>query len=287
MLRCWVETENGQKLELTQNSEYDVINIEGLNPVGATINTYKVGASDGGHYNSSYVNMRNIVLYILPKDYANDIETNRLSLYQYFRPKHKVRLYFQHDSRNVFIDGYVETFEVSLYNQLEQFQISVICPQPYFRAKSSKVINFNQIERLFEFPFTIEEIGIEFSNFEEINELECYNDGEIETGVRITITATGQAYGITISIDGNNNLKLTNELELNSGDVLVINTNRGEKSVIKTDSLGNVINCINYVDTSSKWLTLDVGSHKISKRISLGMENLNFKLEFNPLYIGL
>ena len=39
MLRCWIETENNQKLELTQNSEYDVINIEGLNPAGATINT--------------------------------------------------------------------------------------------------------------------------------------------------------------------------------------------------------------------------------------------------------
>ena len=72
--------------------------------------------------------MRNIVLYIVPKNRANNIETNRLVLYKYFRPKHKIRLYFQHNSRDVFIDGYVETVEIALYSQLEQFQISVICP---------------------------------------------------------------------------------------------------------------------------------------------------------------
>jgi hypothetical protein len=287
MLRCWVETENGSTLELTQNSEYDVINIEGLNPVGATINTYKIGVSDGEHYNSSYINMRNIVLYIVPKVKANSIETNRLALYKYFRPKHKVRLYFQHDSRDVFIDGYVETVEIDLYTQLEQFQISIICPQPYFKAMAGSTVSFSQLENLFEFPFAIAEDGVEFSKFGQISELKCINDGEVETGLIITIKAKGLAYGIGISLDNNTNFRLVEDLQLNSGDTLIINTNRGEKSVTKIDSDGNTSNCINYVDINSVWLTLDIGEHAISKSVYLGYENIDIEVEFYNLYIGI
>lgn len=287
MLRCWVETESGQKLELTQNSEYYVINIEGLNPTTATINTNKIGVSDGEHYNCSYVNARNIVLYIVPKYNTNTIEANRLFLYQYFRPKHKVRLYFKHSYRDVYIDGYVETFEVSLYSQRQQFQVSILCPQPYFKSISQTTVSFDQIESLFEFPFAIEQQGIEFSRFGQISETNCTNDGEVETGLIVTIKATGLAYGISISLDGNTNFRLVDDLELNAGDTLTINTNRGEKSVTKEDSYGNISNCINYVDINSVWLTLDVGTHEVSKVVKLGYEHLLVTIEYYNLFVGL
>ena len=284
MLRCWVETENGQKLELTQNSEYDVINIEGLNPVGATINTYKIGVADGEHYNSSYVNMRNIVLYIVPKNKSNDIETNRLALYKYFRPKHKIRLYFQHDSRDVFIDGYVETVEISLYSQLEQFQISVICPQPYFLDISTAQGDFTQIENLFEFPFAIEEEGIEFSRFGQIDDIYINNDGEVETGLIISLYAFGSASGIELYLNDTQYFKL-GDLSLETGDILTINTNKGEKSVTLLRN-GTEINCINYVSKGSTWFTLDIGENKISKIIGSGMESVNIDVSYYIKYIG-
>lgn len=284
MLRCWVETESGQKLELTQNSEYDVINIEGLNPVGATINTYKIGVSDGEHYNSSYVNMRNIVLYIVPKNKSNDIETNRLALYKYFRPKHKIRLYFQHDSRDVFIDGYVETVEISLYSQLEQFQISVICPQPHFLDVATTQGDFTQIENLFEFPFAIEEEGIEFSRFGQIDDIYINNDGEVETGLIISLYAFGSASGIELYLNDTQYFKL-GDLSLETGDILTINTNKGEKSVTLLRN-GTEINCINYVSKGSTWFTLDIGENKISKIIGSGMESVNIDVSYYIKYIG-
>ncbi len=284
MLRCWVETENGQKLELTQNSEYDVINIEGLNPVGATINTHKIGVSDGEHYNSSYVNMRNIVLYIVPRYRSNDIETNRLFLYRYFRPKHKVRLYFKHDSRDVFIDGYVETVEISLYSQLEQFQISVICPQPYFLDISTAQGNFTQIENLFEFPFLIEQEGIEFSRFGQIDDIYIINNGEVETGVIISLYAFGSVSGIELYLNDTQYFKL-GDLSLEIGDTLTINTNKGEKSVTLLRN-GVKINCINYVSKGSTWFTLDIGENKISKIIGSGMESVNIDINYYIKYIG-
>lgn len=284
MLRCWAETETGSKLELTQNSEYDVINIEGLNPVSATINTYKIGVSDGEHYNSSYVNMRNIVLYIVPKNKANDIETNRLALYKYFRPKHKIRLYFQHDSRDIFIDGYVETFETSLFSQLQQFQISVICPQPYFLDISTAQGDFTQIENLFEFPFAIEEDGIEFSRFGQIDDIYIDNDGEVETGVIIKLYAFGYVSNIELYLNDTQYFKL-GDLSLETGDILTINTNAGEKSVMLLRN-GVEINCINYVAKGSTWFTLETGENKISKIIGSGMESVNIDVGYYIKYIG-
>lgn len=284
MLRCWVETDNGQKLELTQNSEYEVINIEGLNPVGATINTYKIGVSDGEHYNSSYVNMRNIVFYIVPRYHSNDIETNRLFLYRYFRPKHKVRLYFQHDSRDVFIDGYVETFETSLFSQLQQFQISVICPQPYFLDISTAQGDFTQIENFFEFPFAIEKEGIEFSRFGQIDDIYITNNGEVETGVIIKLYAFGSVNGIELYLNDTQYFKL-GDLSLETGDILTINTNKGEKSVMLLRN-GVEINCINYVAKGSTWFTLEIGENKISKIIQSGMESINIDVGYYIKYIG-
>lgn len=287
MLKCWIGTENGQKLELTENSEYDVINIEGLNPVSATINTYKIGVSDGEHYNSGYTNMRNIVIYIVPRVRANDIETNRLFLYKYFRPTSKIRLHFENSSRNVYIDGYVETFETSLYTMLQQFQISVICPQPWFISEKNTLISFQQLEKLFEYPFAIEENSIELSKFNEITEIECQNNGEIETGLIISIYATGLAYGIALTVDDIKIFKLIDDLELNTGDILTINTNDGEKTVFKTTSDGKIYNCINYVDISSTWLKLDVGMHKLSKRVDFGMENIYLEVKYHNKFIGM
>lgn len=287
MLRCWVEPDDGSKYELTQNTEYELINIEGLNPTGATINTYKVGISDGEIYNSSYVNTRNIVLYLLPRNNNYTIEYNRLTLYKYFRPKHKVRLYFQHDSRDVFIDGYVETMEISLYSQLQELQISIICPQPYFKDLSSSIIEFNQIDSGFEFPFSVDSSGVEFSTMTRIQTCNCNNYGDVETGMKISIYASGYANGIAFTLDDTSTFKLTDGLSLDVGDTLTINTNKGEKSVIKLDSNGETTNCINYVDMSSTWLTVGLGQHMISHAVATGYDNLEIRAEFYNMYIGL
>ena len=126
-MQITVENHIGQQLILDKN--FPVINAEGLTPSSATINTFGAGIADGTFYNSSYVNSRNIVLTIVPEGNA---EKARLTLYRYFKPKYKVRLYFKTAFRNVYIDGYIETFEGALYSQKQAFQISIICPQPFF-----------------------------------------------------------------------------------------------------------------------------------------------------------
>ena len=64
---------------------------------------------DGGKYNSGQLEMRNLVLTV--KIYP-EIETNRINLYKYFPSKKIVRIYYQNETRDVYIDGMVETVEI-------------------------------------------------------------------------------------------------------------------------------------------------------------------------------
>ena len=134
-MKIVVKNHIGQSVELDPFN-YPVVSVDGLTPTGATINTSNVATVDGTFFNSSYVNQRNIVLTITPNVEA---ERARLFLYQYFKPKYPVTLYFKTRTRDVYIEGYVETFEGSLYDQKQSFQISVICPQPFFNDVKESV----------------------------------------------------------------------------------------------------------------------------------------------------
>ena len=78
MYQCWIENEYGEKLELTNNKNYTIYQIDGLQPPDATINMSKVANADGALFNSSSTNERNVVLYMTIED---DCEENRINLY--------------------------------------------------------------------------------------------------------------------------------------------------------------------------------------------------------------
>ena len=143
-----VENEKGEQLKLTNSDKYDVLKIDGLNPSAAKINLDNVAGLNGAIYNSSRVDARNIVIYLNIKF---PIEENRQLLYNYFSTNQKVKLYFKNKNRNVFIDGYVETFENNLFGITQQPQISIICPDPFFKQLSKSTIEFSNTISLFEF----------------------------------------------------------------------------------------------------------------------------------------
>ena len=86
-----VENNRGNTLELTNNLNYTVYKIEGLNPPQATINRSANTTSDGSKINSVRLENRNIVIYTTIE---RDVEANRINLYKYFPVKKSIKLYF-------------------------------------------------------------------------------------------------------------------------------------------------------------------------------------------------
>lgn len=127
-------------------AETDLIqirNIDGLDPVIATVGTTPYGASDGEAYVGSSVLSRNIVLTLHPNPDWNvySPEALRRLLYSYFMPKQAVRLLFiSDDMQDVEIRGIVESFAANQFSKDPEYLASIICPDPYFISTAPVVL---------------------------------------------------------------------------------------------------------------------------------------------------
>lgn len=278
-MQITVENHLGQKLDLKR--PYQVVRVEGLTPSAATINTSGAGISDGTTFNSSYVNPRNIVITIVPE---GNVEVARLALYKYFKPKYNVRLYFKTSMRDVYIDGYVENFEGGLYAAKQAFQISVMCPQPFFIDMAATVIPQTFVRSNFHFPVSIPEEGSVISSLEIGENIIVPNKGEESTGIVIKLVANNTVLEPTI-YNTITRETFTFEYEMQTGDVVEIDTRKGHKTITLLRN-GVVTNIINSIAKGSKWFTIPAGDNKFTYTCVYGAENLQVEYVINPLYGG-
>lgn len=276
-----VENERGEFLELTHKEGYEIGEVQGLGPPPANINTTATAGGDGSSFNSASLNNRNIVIYLY---ITSDIENNRQRLYKYFRIKRKCRLYFKNANRNVYIDGRVETFEPAIFANVQEVQISIICEKPYFKNVNSSVYDFSWTVSGFEFPFSIEESGIEFSTSNRISSVNVLNNGENEVGLEITLTATGTVLNphiLNLSTGGTFALNA----EMQEGDKIIITTHTGNKRVTLIKG-GEETNIMNTVAKNPEWFALDLGDNIFSYSADIGGEFLAVSLKLTEEFAG-
>lgn len=156
-------------------AETDLIqirNIEGLDPVKASINTSPLGSVDGEAHTGSNVTSRNIVLTLHPNpDWDQwSYEGLRRLIYAYFMPKRPTRLIFYSDDMPaVEISGIVEDVSDNRFSSDLELQVSIICPDPYFTALEPEIITGQSVRP----EGTIAPIQY---------------DGTIEAGMRVKVT---------------------------------------------------------------------------------------------------
>lgn len=281
MYKLQVENPRGETLTLTNNPNYNVFKIEGLNPPQASINTTVNGTADGVTINSSRVDSRNIVIYLTIEGNA---EANRINLYKYFPVKKSIILYFSNATRDVCIEGTVELIECDLFANKQVAQISVICPKSYFKSVKNLITEFNSVNALFSFPFSIPAEGIEFSSLNSDLRQSIINTGDVATGLIIDLYATGTVVNPVI-YDVLNKTYIKLNYTMIESDHIIINTNLGDKSItlirdgVATDILG-------YLAVGSQWLTLDVGDNVYTKSADSGDSNLFMSFTTPLLYYG-
>lgn len=120
-----------------------VRNIDGLDPVKASVTTTPFGAVDGASYAGSSVPSRNIVLTLgLNPDWdAWTYESLRDLLYLYFMPKRSVRLVFHRSEKDpVEIFGIVESCANNQFSKDPEVIVSILCPDPYFTSVDPIVV---------------------------------------------------------------------------------------------------------------------------------------------------
>ena len=272
MITVKVENENNQILQLTNTKSFDVLDISGLTPPPATIARSAYALRSGSKHNNSKVTERPIVLTLHIKP---PVAINRQLLYEHFTPNEELRLYFKTDNRDAYIDGYVETCEITIFDVKQIATISIICPDPYFKALEDILVDFVDATAQFEFPFSIPAEGVEFSTLT-AGTSKLIHVGE-STGLIIEMYATSTEILNPQFINHTTGEYFKVNIDLDAGQKIVINTNRGEKAItlFEADGTMSTKNLFNLIDDGSTWIQLRKGNNLLDYTCDEGSTMLN------------
>lgn len=291
------------KLELgsPEKSGFLIQSVTGIGPAKADINKTEVVTNDGALYNSARVNSRNIVFNFIftETEDGESIEDVRHKSYKYFPLKKGVDIIIETDKRLLKASGYVESNEVNIFSQRESAQVSIVCPDPYFYSYGEggiiKTI-FYGVEPKFEFPFanvSYEEKTMVMGELLSKTKSVIYYPGDSEVGIMIYIHALDEAVNPFIyNIRTNERMTINTERlktltgsALVGGDDIIINTAKGEKSIIlKRDNKEyNILNCLG---RDTDWFLLSKGDNVFAFGAEDGTANLQFYIENKVVYEG-
>lgn len=159
------------------------------------------------------------------------------------------------------------------------------CDDPFIYAAASSVEEIASWVSTFEFPLEIPEgVGIEmgYKSMDLIKNV--FNEGDNEIGMIIEFKAT-----TTVVTPSLINVNTYEQLQLNttmqSGDVIRVNTNVGQKSVELTRN-NIIIDAFNTVDLLSTFLQLEPGDNLFRYNANEGLEGLEVRMYFTSKFVG-
>lgn len=255
-------------MEAVVNGLY-IEDIKGLGPTKATIVSSQPATRDGGVYQSSRREMRNIVLSLgLEPDYSiEDVQALRERVYNYFMSGEPVSLrFFDSLPRTVDIYGRVETCEPNIFTKEPTVDISILCFDPAFVSTTT--------------------ITLEGDTVNDTDETLVSYPGTAKTGVVFALTIDRTVSEITIYHRAPDDTIKTFELSvpLENGDILTISTVVGDKYV-RLNRLGTVSSVLYGKSNSSEWIQLAKGSNHI--RVYVTGAALPYTMAYAPKYGGL
>lgn len=280
MFTIAVENRSGDVVELTHNRNYIVEKVTGLTPPKSKINYSEIAGVSGGLFNSSKTEIRNLVLYIRPQ---YPVEENRLKLYRYFQTGQWCKIQYKNESLDVEIQGYVEIIESDLFQLGQVFQVSIICPQPFFEGVNEIYTSISSTIDMFEFPFEIDSSGVEFSQIQNLQHVNVFNNGDIETGVVVEIIALGSVVNPIIYSDKGGSIALN--FTMREFDKIVIDTRSGQRSV-KLIRDGVETNILNVIRPNPEWFTLRPADNVFSYDVESGLDFVEIVFRHKTKYGG-
>lgn len=266
-----ITSELGQTMTLNLTDVVDGFAIEditGLGPVKAALSGSSFAGFDGGDYQSSRRDNRNIVLKIglEPNFVTNTVRSLRDQLYSFFMTESRVLMRFYFDDDMYDIVGYVETCEPNHFSDEPQVVISILCFKPDFLDSDTSSVSGNTVSTATEFVVTYP--GTSPTGF-------VFTLNVNRTLTQFTIyNRTGDA--ITRSMDFAANLV--------AGDVLTISTVPGDKyaKLLRASVESSVIYG---VSPQATWLQLLKGANNM--RVYATGAAIPFTMTYVSRYGGL
>lgn len=283
-------------LERPDLSGLSILDIEGLGPPKAIINTSKVLSVPGSIFNSATSGSRNIIMKLGLWDIPS-VEKNRQKTFKYFPIKQKVTVKVTTDERVGITEGYVESNEPEYFSKDSKTIISINCPDSFFKKEGKVETVFSGTVSGFSFPFSnnsITEKLIVFGGLSLDTSASIFYTGDSETGLEIYIHFLGEASGLsiynvdrreTMTINSDKLVELTGSGFIQGDDVEII-TEKGKKRItlIRSGERTNILNCL---DVDADWFQIQKGDNLFTFVALTGQGNVQLKTRHSVLYEGL
>lgn len=170
-----------------------------------------------------------------------------------------------------------------------KISITLYVPVPYWRAEIAKTVWIAGWAAAFEFPVEITGDGIEFGTRTETRVVNVQNSGSIETGCTITFSARSNVTNPAVYMAANSGRYIRIVTSMSAGDVVTINTTRGQNAaqltIYRADA-GESYNAFSLLDPGSEFLQISPGDNLIRYDADAGADALDVSITIDELFAG-
>lgn len=274
---------NGNTINLFSNPYFTLEHVDGMTGVASDIAAATVPSMDGDRVNNIRTQPRSIILDLRIKQAAN-VEDAKRYILRTVKPKQTGRLVFSQNGRDIEISGAVESISMPRFEKSVMMQVTLHCSEPYWHDVEDVLLEISRVLDMHYFPLDVGGLafpvdGVVMGEYD-LNMTRTYtNDGDAECGVVITIIALSKVVNPAIYKADGTYIGVSDTME--TGDEIVINTNRGEKGITK-----NGANILSKIMPGSTFIQLDTGDNELTVDSDGDTEgNVYFTLSFKRRFV--
>lgn len=290
------------KSESGEKREFGITKITGLESSELELSSSENALVDGSTEDGKRIKSRPIHIEATLRDAKNNA-TNRQRIIAFFNPKYTGKMTINHSGtkRNTEyeLEGWTFVASANVYNQLA-ISVDLKCFDPYMKNIDNFGKNMANISKLFAFPWRVlaQKVVVpdpykglclkgNATGYRTLTkEVLLPNDGHVPTGVQIQFIAergpvTNPKITLVRTQKGESGSYMRVKVEMKQGDVLLVDTNQRHQ-VIEL----NGVNVYQKIDRTSDPFMLQVGNNYLEYDADVNYTNLDVKLYYTPLYLG-
>lgn len=276
------KSHDGKTLDLFNNDIFDLINADGLTVANTSIATTTTPQIDGDELQNIQANPRPLTLDLQIKS-GLDVERAKRAILDVIKIKKRGTLtYIQGtgtENRTIEISGVVQTVSMPRFTNTVIMQVSIYCNDSFWQDVNDVIVEISRVLAAHHFAVYFP-IGapIPLGVIDRQMQQTYINDGDVDTGLIITIIATGTVENPKIYNQNGEFIGIDDTL--NANDKIVINTYKGKKTITK-----NGVSIIGKISAGSVFLRMETGTNVFSIDADSGDAFMYFYVSFKRRFI--
>lgn len=289
-LLCTFERSDGQTLQMGCGCSLKIVSIKGIEAAQYTLHTASSAAEHGSSVTGKKIEER-VISIIFGIDDLQNREMIRKQVIQFFNPIYTFILKLNWCYRQAQIDCEISSFNFSdiqsMWDILEG-NLELLCPYPFWEDLDNFGKNIASVTSQWAWPLSFAALSSDHHEQGKIysyrsfrQDVELPNKGDVPTGIIVRFTASRGSVKNPIIIKASTNEYIRVIVDMEKGDVLEINTNKGKKGVILNgESISRKL------DKGSTYFEIGMNENVIRYDAEENYTNLDVNLYYRSKYLG-